>query len=256
MTDELTPEEREALQNLPRERMPIGLEARVVEAMREHGFLAKRRRMIAVTTGRVAGLLAACVALIIGAYSIGLQRGGGDSVLPTSAPVETDDRVRAEKPAVVAPEKKVEPSLDHVREAESPAVAKTDRPALPQSKPEKALSPSEVPTARSDEATASDVGKTEVAEEGLATAAKERAVAQPEAAPATEAAAEALAGRAQPQRMTAARPGAKQPLTFILNGSPVTVQADSVRVVQDERGRTLVIYTSDGVIRVPLAAKD
>jgi len=75
--DDLTPEEREALSSLPRERTPsAGLEDRVVAAMREHGHIARKpARVIRLTTSRVAGLLAACVVLVIGAYSIGLNRG-------------------------------------------------------------------------------------------------------------------------------------------------------------------------------------
>ena len=65
--DELTPEEREALAHLPRERTPsAGLEDRVVAAMREHGHLARKpARVIRLTTSRVAGLLAACLVLMI-----------------------------------------------------------------------------------------------------------------------------------------------------------------------------------------------
>ncbi len=59
MSDELTPEERKAIDSLPRERMPAGLEGRVVDAMRDHGFLAKRRRLIMLTNTRAAGVLAA-----------------------------------------------------------------------------------------------------------------------------------------------------------------------------------------------------
>ena len=75
MTEEWTPEERKALDELPRERMPAGLEGRVVDAMRERGLLAKRRHVIELTRGRAAAVLAAGVAFIMGAYSIGLHRG-------------------------------------------------------------------------------------------------------------------------------------------------------------------------------------
>ena len=45
-----------------------------------------------------------------------------------------------------------------------------------------------------------------------------------------------------------------RPLTFALNGQTVIVEApDSVRVVKDDRGRMLLIYTSDGIIRIRLA---
>jgi hypothetical protein len=83
MTDELTPQEREALQGLPRERMPsAALEERVVGAMRARGFVAARpSRVVRITNSRVAGLLAACIVLIVGAYAIGLHRGGDNPVL-------------------------------------------------------------------------------------------------------------------------------------------------------------------------------
>jgi hypothetical protein len=42
-------------------------------------------------------------------------------------------------------------------------------------------------------------------------------------------------------------------LTFLLNGVPVTVEADSARVVEDERGRILIVYTPDGIMRLRLA---
>ncbi|HET6462979.1 MAG TPA: hypothetical protein VFH33_04195, partial [Candidatus Krumholzibacteria bacterium] len=103
--DELTPEEREALAHLPRERMPsAGLEDRVVAAMREKGHLTRKpARVIRLTTSRVAGLLAACLVLMIGAYSIGLHRGVDNEVLekvqPKSielSPRETEEiRVKA-----------------------------------------------------------------------------------------------------------------------------------------------------------------
>jgi hypothetical protein len=108
MTDELTPKEKEALKKLPREQVPsAGLEERVVGALRERGVLPKqRRRKVEITNSRVAGLLAACVALVIGAYSIGLHRGGGDQVLPGVATVvpRADDRGAVEAPTTGAPE--------------------------------------------------------------------------------------------------------------------------------------------------------
>src|SRR5262245_52712859 len=101
--DELTPEEREALANLPRERMPsAGLEDRVVAAMREKGHLSTRKpaKVIRLTTSRVAGLIAACLVLMIGAYSIGLRYGVNESVLrnvtPQSSKLTTDEPAREE----------------------------------------------------------------------------------------------------------------------------------------------------------------
>ena len=99
MTDELTPEERAALKNLPRERMPsAGLEDRVVGAMRDHGLLAQKRagRVVRITTGRMAGLMAACVALVIGGYSIGLHRGDENDVIRSAAPVRDESTMEIE----------------------------------------------------------------------------------------------------------------------------------------------------------------
>jgi hypothetical protein len=43
-------------------------------------------------------------------------------------------------------------------------------------------------------------------------------------------------------------------ITYQLDGKTVFVEApDSVRVVEDEQGRMLLIYTSDGIIRIRLA---
>lgn len=223
MSDELTPEEREAIDRLPRERMPAGLEGRVVGAMRAHGFLAKRPRVVVLSHGRAAGLLAACVALVIGAYSIGLQRGDGRQALPASVPAETvpterDDAGRADAPATPG-EREAEPS-----------------------------------------ATGMTLEKYEAPEEAAPAAGKLRAERKRTAAEGHDAArsvvetpAPAVAfdetARFAPDRTA---PGvADVPLAFILGGTPVTVEApDSVRVEQDEQGRMLIIHTSDGIIRI------
>ncbi len=242
MTDELTPEEKAALESLPRERMPAGLEARVVGAMRDHGFLAKRRRMIELTNGRVTGVLAAGVALMIGAYSIGLHRGDGVAVLPPPPTLPRDDRYLAETPAEMP-----EPTpavVGEAREAESPAAGSAEKKTLG-SKPDAALTTPGVVADRTDKL-----------EAGETRASKERKTA---AAPAQEAlSAEGKVNepsdRAPRAPAAASLAVSKRPLTFFLNGSPVVVEApDSVRVTQDEQGRMLIIYTSDGIIRIRLA---
>ncbi|HET6348755.1 MAG TPA: hypothetical protein VFH88_06685, partial [Candidatus Krumholzibacteria bacterium] len=82
MSDELSPEELDALKRLPRERVPsAGLEERVVGSMRERGFIAPagtraaRGRLVRLTSSRVAGLVAACIVLMVGAYTIGVRHG-------------------------------------------------------------------------------------------------------------------------------------------------------------------------------------
>ncbi len=265
MTDKLTPEEREALKNLPRERMPgAALEGRVVNAMREHGFLARPRRTIAVTGGRVATLVAASVALMIGAYSIGLHRGGS---VPALSPVGTpafEKRSTAETMEETPPPKQV---AERPHEAEPPAVVDAVRKVAAESPEKKAAAPA-APAARSDEADRDQAaGRVEAKDEGVAS--------NEPASPATEAVdmpppppASGAREKASPeitlkpkQSSEAARPAAsarsqmapKPPLTFMLNGVPVTIEApDSVRVTEDELGKMLLIYTSDGIIRVRL----
>jgi hypothetical protein len=240
MTDELTPEEREAFDKLPRERMPAGLEERVVGAMREHGFLAKRRRTIELTNGRVAGLLAASVALVIGAYSIGLNRG---DVRPMPGVVETKmpvDHGRAEKSlapppeVVVEPQAAAEPTLELKRENAAPSAA--------------------APSARKDEeASAGRIAQEKMRDEDRAVSAGESAASPPTETPAPPTALKPAARTPTLQEGAVSSAAKKTPLTFYVDGSPVTVEApDSVRVVQDDQGRMLIIYTSDGIIRIRL----
>jgi len=265
MTDELTPEEKEALKNLPRERMPVGLEARVVEAMREHGFLAKRRRTIVLTGNRVAGLVAASVALIIGAYSIGLHRGGGDAVVPPAATLTEGEREPVDRATPPPPEEKAQRiAADDARGAGEPAVAEAEKKAWPESRGEadkKVIAESQeekvaaatTPPAPADEALAERTWKARPEEEARAQTRREAA---------SPPAAEALAPtpvpkdsreRARIMKFDAAPRGTRQSFTFLLNGSPLSVEADSVRVTEDERGRILNIYTPDGIIRLRLA---
>src|SRR5262245_54710514 len=89
MSDELTPQELEALKNLPRERMPsAGLEDRVVASMRDRGILSTKKtaRVIHLTNPRLAGLIAAAIVLVVGAYSIGLQNGDRGAIMAPLAP--------------------------------------------------------------------------------------------------------------------------------------------------------------------------
>jgi hypothetical protein len=244
MTDELKPELKEAMKNLPRERMPSGLEAKVTGAMRDHGFLPRRRRTVAVTGGRVAGLLAACVALMIGAYSIGLHRGGGDAVLPLGvAPMERDaGNATLERPAKrqevksPPPEQSVsaeeKPRRDRLADADAERRAATPEPEV---KEETVLSkrPADV---QNVERTREKDG----AAEGLASA--------DEAAPARE----ALTSQSEaPSAPSSVAPRMLPVPLLMLGDLPVVVDApDSVRVTQDERGQMILIYTSDGIIRI------
>lgn len=71
--EELTPSEKKALETLPKERMPsAGLEDRVVSALRERGVLLTRnRRVIRLTSLRIAGAVAAAVVLLVGGFTVG-----------------------------------------------------------------------------------------------------------------------------------------------------------------------------------------
>lgn len=243
MSDELTPEEREALDSLPRERMPAGLEARVVEAMREHGFLAKRRRAIELTNGRVAGVLAAGVALVIGAYSIGWQRGGNAVLLPATT-VQQEDRYREGMPQEDGASKPTTPGAE--KKDEAAAIADADALANAKSWSE---APVASPVVRSDEAVVNRAREIAAKSEALSSAPRE-----PAASPAPSAlSSQATAKRSdQPQRMALAE-APKTHLTILLDGVPMEVEADSARVSRDERGRILIIYTSDGTFRIRLA---
>ena len=289
MTDELTPEEKEALKKLPRERVPsAGLEERVVGALRERGVLSKqRRRTVEITNSRVAGLLAACVALVIGAYSIGVHRGGGDQVLPgvaTVAPrpddrgtVETPTAGTPETPMTDAPEAKTGRSaLDETRNAE-PSAAATDaeKGDVAAPKKESPAEPSPAPVARSDkDATVGGARSLEEQGEGPAERPAKVPASQPQKAPppqetlAPQAMMKESLGMAQPDpegvaTLAQPKPTDESPLvfartlSFLLDGTPVMVDApDSVRITRDDLGRMIIIYTRDGPIRFRLADDD
>ena len=256
--DELTPEEREALANLPRERMPsAGLEDRVVAAMRQQGHLTRKpARVIRLTTSRVAGLLAACLVLMIGAYSIGLHRGVNNEVLTKVEPrpnvITTDNLAREEAGGVRPPS-----TLGTVE----------SQPVVPQSETEAQFVDKDAPPfepklnvpqlAKSKDAKkpAERTKKDEVAE-SMAKEFSEQ-IAAGSAAPATpapELKLQASRQAVEPQAMMDRSDSVEAWRTFALAGGNLMVEApDSLRIVTDEQGRTLLIYTSDGIIRIRLA---
>jgi type IV secretory pathway VirB10-like protein len=246
MSDELTPEEREALNNLPRERMPVGLETRVVDAMREHGFLARRRRTIVLTNTRAAGVLAAGVALIIGAYSIGLHRGEGEETLrtiaqqaPSSVPPAEDAPAPAQSPPATAPA----PETDRLESQDAPVKDALERARANESSPEaEALAPA--PTVLGESKKDLD-WQLKPKEEERADASKSTA---------SRLAPQAGGASGRILAMDEASDARPRWITYQLDGKTVFVEApDSVRVVEDEQGRMLLIYTSDGIIRIRLA---
>jgi len=268
MSDELTPEEKAAFESLPRERMPAGLEAKVVDAMREHGFLAKRRRVIELSRGRVAGLLAASVALVIVGYSLGLHEGAGREMF-----VPTETRTTAE-PERQYTELAPPPSTkeDEERQAEAPAVGAVESQEM---KKEKAPSP-EVSTLQAnepvDKTNESPLRDDQVAPEQSRSAEVDLRAKRVKDAQSPAPAAETLQPMFKASRKPAAgldsavRPQApsaraetyslaepRQTITFTWDGQTFELEADSVRVFEDELGRTLHIYTPEGIIRIRLA---
>jgi hypothetical protein len=251
MSDELTPEERDALKNLPRERTPAaGLEERVVGAMRERGFLARRRRAIEITGGRLAGVLAASVALLIGAYSIGVHVGGDSVPLPAVATLQRDNRV------VGTPTGEARQSNEAANEpaaggAQRPAASDADKGRAAEPAEKKAPAPA-TPPARAEERNQALTRNLE-AEMSRAAAKQEAIVSEPADAASAQGSLKA-ADRPRLQSAAQAVIAPKAPLTFLLNGVPILVEApDSVRVSEDAQGRILLIYTSDGIIRIRLA---
>jgi len=281
MSDELTPEERAAFESLPRERMPAGLEAKVVDAMREHGFLAKRRRVIELSRGRVAGVLAASVALVIVGYSLGLHEGRGREIF---VPAETLTAREPEAPKYteLAPPSTKEDNQaptenDKDRQADVPSVGAVEPQVLEQDlKKEQASAPE---ASRADE---SREQASEALSDRPADAAPklsrlstldvranrvENQAAPAPASPREEQSPKTMALSRQPsagsdsatrskaalrtESFSVAEP--RQTLTFNWDGQTFQLEADSVRVVEDQWGRTLHIYTSEGIIRIRLA---
>jgi len=274
MSDELTPEEKAAFEGLPRERMPAGLEAKVVDAMRDHGFLAKRRRVIELGRGRVAGVLAASVALVMVAYSVGLHRGQGrEMIIPTetlTTPEPGAGRYNelGVPPAVGEAEKDQQTEKPAVDAVESREMKKEQAPPAPEASALRAdESVEQVTDAPSWTDEKADAAPKLSRSSALDLRAK-RVEEEQSAAPAE--------GTMQPMLKTSRRPAAgldsaarpqapasrvesfsvaepRQTLTFNWDGQTFQLEADSVRVFEDQWGRTLHIYTSDGVIRIRLA---
>jgi hypothetical protein len=223
--------------------MPAGLEERVVDAMREHGVLAKRRRTIVVTNSRVAAVLAASVALTIGAYSIGLHRGGRPDVVPFPATAPRESAFEdAGAPRQNAPE---------LARGET-GVASEAKKDLAESRA-KDMPAASAPSAAADEVFAGRAAEPELQPERDALA-KEA----PAPAPSSEVASPQSDSRAARAPSAALRSEAafelpKRTLTFYWDGAVHQIEADSARIDEDERGRILIIYTPDGVVRLRLA---
>jgi hypothetical protein len=97
MTDqELTPEERRALGELPAERPPSDLlEERVVRALHDRGLLRRERvRVLELTRSRVAAAVAACVLLAVTGFAVGRWTSSStaqDLAAPPTEPARLDN---------------------------------------------------------------------------------------------------------------------------------------------------------------------
>lgn len=259
--DELTPEEREALAHLPRERMPsAGLEDRVVAAMRESGHLARKpARVLRLTTSRVAGLLAACLVLMVGAYSIGLHRGVSNEVLEKFEPRGTtmlerttqDEELGVKPPATLA-DKAASREVSRMNAPETPAAVSPEahfvEKEAPRFEPRLDMPKlAETKDAKSKKAMKEETDNvTDKMVESFSSRLKSEA-GSPQPAP------DAAMGLRSPE-VTESAMGIVTARTFALHGGTLIVDApDSLRIVTDGQGRTLLIYTSDGVIRIRLA---
>lgn len=292
MTDELTPEEREALKSLPRERMPSAdLEGRVVGALRGRGVLSKRkRRTIEITSSRVVGLVAACAALVIGGYSVGLNRGESESLTVTPPARE---RITATKnePATAPDEKKAEateqatdinkaPELREQTETRDNtadrlsgvAGEEKDMPSFQSAAPPPAA-PEKEPVAKrsarrelgtlsddTDPAPASDVAQGRVQADKMASQVVEESVAEVPVAEepvtlARDSPAAAPAPTAMFKQDTDVAAFAET-LTFLLNGTRVVVEIPEGVRIDKQRSDTIVIYTTHGPIRLRVVADD
>jgi hypothetical protein len=90
---DLTPEEKKALETLPRERVPSAeLEESVVGALRDRGILVPpRRRVIELTARRIAAAVAACLVLIAVGFSFGQWVGARQTTADDFFPIEISD---------------------------------------------------------------------------------------------------------------------------------------------------------------------
>ncbi len=88
--DELTPSEKEAMETLPKERMPdAALEGRIVSSLHQRGILGhQRHRVVELTSLKVAGVIAASIVFIIcgfvlGRWTVSRQPASVDTLLLT-----------------------------------------------------------------------------------------------------------------------------------------------------------------------------
>ncbi|HET6347481.1 MAG TPA: hypothetical protein VFH88_00205, partial [Candidatus Krumholzibacteria bacterium] len=236
--------------------------------MRERGFIAPagtraaRGRLVHLTSSRVAGLLAACIVLMVGAYTIGVRHGENPVLRGVVEPQRQPLHVVEERPGIAAPR------LDELKTAPADNEPAAQKPAGGVAQPVSSASNSAITESFTDRAEISARASKD------AEAPRKSDVPQSPAASGALAAGKVEAGNVatmEKKQTTAMMPApapalrAMQPTesmqsttvgqhSFVINGTAFIVDApDSVRVIQDAQGRVLLIYTSDGIIRIRLA---
>ena len=264
MSDELTPEERDALNSLPRERMPsAGLEDRVVGAMRGRGVLAPapRARVIRLTTPRIATLVAAGIALMIGAYSIGVQRGAFRPEVRETLEPRTAERTIMDETAPAQPSESQLP-------ATQPGTLSMQSRLEPEAKEN--VAPEKLDWKLKDSDARGDVAqRAERAPTTESFAAQPEPKSESEPAPATTPAPEPAQQFSRELNATMAKKSearsAVPPATDLraMEASPeitreyalgndhfIVGAPDSIRVEADQPERMLLVHTTDGLVRI------
>ena len=91
--DDLTPREKEALEKLPKERMPSAdLEERLVKSLRAEGVLKRSRRpVVELTLPRALAAVAASLLLVIGGFALGRWSEPQQTQIEDTTNVESSD---------------------------------------------------------------------------------------------------------------------------------------------------------------------
>jgi hypothetical protein len=228
--------------------------------MRDRGVLAPKQRgkIVRLTTGRVAGLLAACVVLAIGAYSIGLHRGEDDVI--TSVRQEPEiTRMNELGGTAPAPQAEAETATDASdRDA---LKKKEDAPATPpapaRSREARPVEESVAAEKKSSDADKPQESLAETFSEGLAAAGR----ADDNSAPASKSLERedrtaaltpppAAQGFAPESAMQSVAPS-KDEHSFTLGGSSLRIDApESIVITEERESNTLTINSSGTLVHI------